>query len=50
MTSYDYTQKKLTLQSWNITPKIRVLDELLAKHEGWVGHVHRVIRNGYSIG
>ena len=39
MTSYDYTQKKLTLQSWNITPKIRVLDELLAKHEGWVGHV-----------
>tara|TARA_B100000575_G_scaffold293397_1_gene304650 strand:- start:60 stop:767 length:708 start_codon:yes stop_codon:yes gene_type:complete len=39
MTSYDYTEKKLTLQSWNITPKIRVLDELLTKHEGWQGHV-----------
>jgi predicted RNase H-like nuclease len=35
MTSYEYTEKKLTLQSWNITPKIRVLDELLIRHEDW---------------
>ena len=35
MTSYEYTEKKLTLQSWNITPKIRVLDELLIRREGW---------------
>ena len=35
LTSFEYTEKKLTLQSWNITPKIKMLDELLQKHEGW---------------
>ncbi len=29
MISYEWTEKKLSLQSWNITPKIKVLDELL---------------------
>lgn len=29
MISHDYTDKKLTLQSWNITPKIQMVDELL---------------------
>ena len=35
LTSFEYTEKKLTLQSWNITPKIKILDELLQKHEAW---------------
>ena len=29
MQSFEYTEKKLTIQSWNITPKIKVLDEFL---------------------
>lgn len=29
MQSFEYTEKKLTIQSWNITPKIRILDEFL---------------------
>lgn len=29
MQSYEVTEKKLTVQSWNITPKIRVLDRFL---------------------
>ncbi|GAB5410821.1 MAG: DUF429 domain-containing protein [Balneolaceae bacterium] len=29
MISYEWTEKKLSLQSWNITPKIKALDELL---------------------
>lgn len=29
MQSYEYTEKKLTIQSWNITPKIKILDEFL---------------------
>lgn len=33
MQSYDYTEKKLTVQAWNITPKIRTIDELLKKDE-----------------
>lgn len=33
MQSYDYTEKKLTVQAWNITPKIRVLDQILSEHE-----------------
>lgn len=32
MISYEYTEKKLSLQSWNITPKILLLDELLSTH------------------
>lgn len=31
MQSYEYTEKKLTLQSWNITPKIRLLDDMFQK-------------------
>ncbi len=30
MQSYEYTEKKLTIQAWNITPKIRVLDRFLS--------------------
>lgn len=29
MQSFEITEKKLTVQSWNITPKIRVLDRFL---------------------
>ncbi len=31
MQSYEYTEKKLTIQSWNITPKIKILDEFLTE-------------------
>lgn len=34
MISYEYTEKKLSLQSWNITPKIQMIDDLLTKHAG----------------
>lgn len=33
MQSYEYTEKKLTVQAWNITPKIRLLDEILSDEE-----------------
>ena len=33
MQSYEYTEKKLTVQAWNITPKIRLLDRVLSEHE-----------------
>ncbi len=33
MISYDYTEKKLSLQAWNIVPKIQQVDDLLQKHE-----------------
>ena len=29
MTSFEYTEKKLSLQAWNITPKIKLIDDLL---------------------
>jgi predicted RNase H-like nuclease len=29
MISYEYTEKKLSLQAWNITPKITLVDRLL---------------------
>ncbi len=29
MQCYEYTEKNLTVQAWNITPKIRLLDRLL---------------------
>jgi predicted RNase H-like nuclease len=32
MQSYEYTEKKLTLQAWNITPKIRTLDQFLTEN------------------
>ena len=31
MISYDFTEKKLSLQAWNITPKIRLIDRLLSE-------------------
>jgi len=31
MQSYDYTEKKLSLQAWNITPKIKVVDRFLTE-------------------
>ncbi|MEX0648720.1 MAG: DUF429 domain-containing protein [Balneolaceae bacterium] len=31
MQSFDYTEKKLSVQSWNITPKIKVLDRFLTE-------------------
>jgi predicted RNase H-like nuclease len=31
--SYEYNEKKLTLQAWNITPKIQMVDELLQADE-----------------
>lgn len=33
MISYEYNEKKLTLQAWNITPKIQMADELLRSDE-----------------
>jgi predicted RNase H-like nuclease len=33
MQSYEYTEKKLTVQAWNITPKIRLLDQVLSDHQ-----------------
>lgn len=33
MISHEYTEKKLTLQAWNITPKIQMVDELLRADE-----------------
>ncbi|MBD3616766.1 MAG: DUF429 domain-containing protein [Gracilimonas sp.] len=33
MISHEYTDKKLTLQAWNITPKIQMVDELLRADE-----------------
>ncbi len=32
MISFEYNEKKLSLQAWNITPKIRMLDELLREN------------------
>src|SRR5690625_1816805 len=34
MQSFELTEKKLSLQSWNIVPKIRQLDAILQNHEG----------------
>lgn len=34
MISYEYNEKKLSLQSWNITPKIKTVDDLLTEHKG----------------
>ncbi|MFO7846390.1 MAG: DUF429 domain-containing protein [Balneolaceae bacterium] len=31
--SYEYTEKKLTVQAWNITPKIRTVDSMLQQHQ-----------------
>lgn len=31
--SYDWTEKKLSLQAWNITPKIKVVDTILRSDE-----------------
>lgn len=33
MQSFEFTEKKLTVQAWNITPKIRILDTFLQEDE-----------------
>lgn len=33
MTSFDYTGKNLSLQAWNITPKIQMVDDILRSDE-----------------
>ncbi len=33
MISFDWTEKKLSLQAWNITPKIKMVDRLLRENE-----------------
>ena len=33
MTSFEWTEKKLSLQSWNITPKIKLIDSLLREND-----------------
>ncbi|MFV1883460.1 MAG: DUF429 domain-containing protein [Balneola sp.] len=35
MISFEWTEKKLSLQAWNITPKIKMLDRLLRENEGF---------------
>lgn len=35
MQSFEYTEKKLSVQSWNITPKIRTVDTLLNKEKSF---------------
>ncbi|MEX0771426.1 MAG: DUF429 domain-containing protein [Balneolaceae bacterium] len=35
MQSYEFTGKKLSLQAWNITPKVKTVDELLRKEKNW---------------
>jgi predicted RNase H-like nuclease len=32
MQSFEFTEKKLTVQAWNITPKIKVLDRFLTEN------------------
>lgn len=33
MTSFDFTERNLTLQAWNITPKIKMVDNLLRENK-----------------
>ncbi|REL24587.1 DUF429 domain-containing protein [Rhodohalobacter sp. SW132] len=33
MQSYEFTEKKLTVQAWNITPKIRTIDSFLRENK-----------------
>lgn len=35
MISFEWTEKKLSLQAWNITPKIKMIDRLLRENEGF---------------
>jgi predicted RNase H-like nuclease len=35
MQSYSVTEKKVTLQAWNITPKIRQVDQILQNETEW---------------
>jgi predicted RNase H-like nuclease len=39
MQSYEYTEKKLSLQAWNITPKIKTIDRFLQEDESLRGKV-----------
>ncbi len=40
MTSYEITQKKISIQAWNITPKIKAVDQLLQENESYRGKVY----------
>lgn len=40
MQSFEYTEKKLTVQAWNITPKIRALDTLLSENQEFQERVY----------
>jgi len=35
MESYEVTDKKISTQAWNFTPKIRIVDQLLQDHESF---------------
>lgn len=35
MTSFEITQKKISIQAWNITPNIRAVDQLLQDNEAY---------------
>ncbi|MEX0994704.1 MAG: DUF429 domain-containing protein [Balneolaceae bacterium] len=35
MQSYEYTGKKLSVQAWNITPKVKIVDKLLREEKSW---------------
>ncbi len=37
--SYEYTEKKLTVQAWNITPKIKTIDSMLQANPGLLDKV-----------
>lgn len=38
--SYEYTEKKLTVQAWNITPKIKTIDKLLQENPEFLNKVY----------
>lgn len=38
--SYDWTEKKLSLQAWNITPKIKAIDTILREDESLKEKIH----------
>lgn len=39
MTSYEITQKKISIQAWNITPKIKAVDQLLQDNDSYRNRV-----------
>lgn len=57
MTSYEITGKKISIQAWNITPNIRVVDQLLTSNEAFKEKVYeshpellfQILNGGNSI-